>query len=116
MSPFVRFLLVVGASFVSSWLFETLVSSSLGQRLVARVGLYDLTTVAGLKSARTYLTASAGLAVNALVPGDYQDDDDGAPCTPKGSLAELAEMMLATGAFLKLVTDFLSDRRETVAE
>ena len=84
--------------------------------MVVRVGLPDLTTVAGLKSARTYLTASAGLAVNALVRGDTEDDDDSASDTPIGSLTELAEMMLATGAFLKLVTEFLSDRREAAAE
>ena len=116
MSGFFRLLLVAGASFASGWLFETLVSSSLGQRLAGRAGFSDLTTVAGLKSARAYLSASAGLAANALVRGNAKDEDDGAPPTPIGSLAELAEMMLATGALLKLISDLVSNRREPSTE
>ena len=116
MSGFFRLLLVAGASLGIGWLFETLVSSSLGQRLAARAGFADLTTVAGLKSARAYLSASAGLAVNALVRDNAKEEEPEAPQTPIGSLADLAEMMLVTGAFLKLVSDFVSNRRETSAE
>ena len=117
MPGIIRLLLVAVASIGSGWLFETLVSSSLGQRLVASVGFSDLTTVAGLKSARTYLSASAGLAVNALIRGNTQEEDNNtAPDTPIGSLAELAEMMLAAGALLKLISDFVSDRRQTSTE
>ena len=108
--------MVAAASLGIGWLFETVVSSSLGQRLVARTGFSDLTTVAGLKSARAYLSASAGLAVNALVRGNVKEEESDKPQTPIGSLAELAEMMLATGAFLKLVSDFVSNRREPSAE
>lgn len=116
MAGFLRLLLVAGASLGIGWLFETLVSSSLGQRLVARTGFSDLTTVAGLKSARAYLSASAGLAVNALVRGNSKEEEPDVPQTPIGSLAELAEMMLATGAFLKLLSDFVSNRRDTSTE
>ena len=116
MAGFFRLLLVAAASLGVGWLFETVVSSSLGQRLVARTGFSDLTTVAGLKSARAYLSASAGLAVNALVRGNSREEEPQAPQTPIGSLAELAEMMLATGTFLKLISDFVSNRRETSTE
>jgi hypothetical protein len=92
--------------------------SGAGRKLAARVGAAELATEEGIEMASRYASAGAGAisgAVSALT--NKAELAAGAVPNPKALMTaavarDTAELLLATGALVKVIGDFLKDREE----
>lgn len=113
-----RLLVVLVLPLIIGKVLEFFLSSGPGRKAAEKVGAGELTTTEGVEVAKKYAAAGAGaisVAATALA-GRVQQAPHAVP-NPKNLsysavAADTAELLLATGALVKVVGDFLRDREE----
>jgi hypothetical protein len=113
-----RLLVILVLPLVLGKVLQLFLGSGAGKKLTANVGMGELSTEEGIDMASKYASAGAAAVSTALTAlGNKTHLATGAVPSPK-SLAtaaiaqDTAELLLATGALVKVVGDFLKDREE----
>lgn len=113
-----RLLVVLVLPLILGKVLQIFLGSGPGKKLTKNVGLGDLSTEEGIDMATKYASAgSAALSAAVTAIGNKTQLATGAVPNPK-SLAtaavaqDTAELLLATGALVKVVGDFLKEREE----
>lgn len=113
-----RLLVILVLPIVLGKVLELFLSSGPGKKVAANVGVGDLTTEEGIEMAKKYAAAGAAAASTAAtaLAGKAQMATGAVP-NPKALATsavaqDTAELLLATGALVKVVGDFLKDREE----
>lgn len=113
-----RLLVILVLPIVLGKVLGLFLSSSPGRKVATNVGMGDLTTEEGIDMAKKYAAAAgvaASTAATALM-GKVQMTAGAVP-NPKAVATaavaqDTAELLLATGALVKVIGDFLKDREE----
>jgi hypothetical protein len=113
-----RLLFVMVLPLVIAKVLEMFLSSSPGQKAAAKVGMGELSTEEGIEMAKKY-AAAAGAAVSTAATALTQPAQRASTPLPNprnmaysAVAADTAELLLATGALVKVVGDFIKDREQ----
>lgn len=113
-----RLLVVLVLPLVLGKFLQVFLGSDAGRKVTAKVGMGELSSEEGIDMAVKYASAGAAAVSTAVTAlGNKAQVANGAVPNPR-SLAtaaiaqDTAELLLATGALVKVVGDFLKDREE----
>lgn len=113
-----RLLVILVLPMVLGKVLQLFLGSGVGKKVAANVGIGDLTTEDGIDMATKYAAAGAAAASSAATAlvGKAQLATGAVPSPRSLATAavarDTAELLLATGALVKVVGDFLKDREE----
>jgi hypothetical protein len=113
-----RLLVILVLPLIIGKVLEVFLSSGPGRKVAEKAGVAELSTAEGVEVAKKYAAAGSaaiGTAATALA-GRVQQTPHAVP-NPKNLsyaavAADTAELLLATGALVKVVGDFIRDREE----
>ena len=113
-----RLLVVMVLPLIIGKLLELFLSSSPGKSVARKAGVAELTTEEGIDMAKKY-AAAAGGAVSMAATALTKPVTQASPPLPNprnmaysAVAQDTAELLLATGALVKVVGDFLKDREQ----
>jgi hypothetical protein len=113
-----RLLIVMVLPLVIGKVLELFLSSSPGKSVARKAGVAELTTDEGIEMAKRY-AAAAGGAVSMAATALTKPVTQASPALPNprnmaysAVAQDTAELLLATGALVKVVGDFLKDREQ----
>jgi len=113
-----RLLIVLVLPLIVGKVLEMFLSSSPGQKAVAKVGMGELSTDEGIEMAKKYAAAAGGAVSAAAAALTKPATQASSPLPNPRNMAlsavaqDTAELLLATGALVKVVGDFLKDREQ----
>jgi hypothetical protein len=110
-----RLLVVLVLPLIIGKVLELFLSSSPGKAVARKAGVAELTTEEGVEMAKKYAAAAGGavsMAATALTKPASSPLPNPRNMAYSAVAQDTAELLLATGALVKVIGDFLKDREQ----